>query len=74
MARWTNDLYRSTVHRVINTSGRARYSIPFFFDGRSDYRVACIANCLVDGDSPRFAPVTVQEHLAEMVRRTYAAA
>lgn len=74
MGRWTNNLYRSTMHRVINTSGRARYSVPFFFDGRSDFRVACIPSCLADGDSPRFPPVTVQEHLVEMTRRTYAAA
>jgi isopenicillin N synthase-like dioxygenase len=74
MGRWTNNLYRSTMHRVINTSGRARYSVPFFFDGRSDFRVACIPSCLADGDSPRFPPVTVQGHLVEMTQRTYAAA
>jgi isopenicillin N synthase-like dioxygenase len=74
MARWTNERYQSTLHRVINKSGRPRYSIPFFFDGSSNYRVACIPSCIAAGDSPRFAPVTVQEHLAEMVRRSYAAA
>jgi isopenicillin N synthase-like dioxygenase len=74
MGRWTNNLYRSTLHRVINTSGRARYSVPFFFDGRFDFRVGCIPSCLAEGDSPRFAPVTVQEHLIEMTQRTYAAA
>jgi len=63
MGRWTNNLYRSTMHRVINTSGRARYSVPFFFDGRFDFRVECIPGCLAAGDCPRFAPVTVQEHL-----------
>lgn len=28
--RWTNDLYKSTEHRVFNSSSKARYSAPFF--------------------------------------------
>ena len=71
-ARWTNNLYRSTVHRVINKSGRDRYSVPCFLDGRSDHLVSCISTCA--GEKRLFPDTTVRGHLEEMVRRTYAAA
>jgi isopenicillin N synthase-like dioxygenase len=71
-ARWTNNLYRSTVHRVVNTSGRDRYSVPFFLDGRSDHLVSCISTCA--GEGRHFPDTTVRGHLEDMVRRTYAAA
>ena len=32
LARWTNDRFRSTLHHVVNKSGRERYSIATFFD------------------------------------------
>jgi len=36
MARWTNDRFLSTPHRVVNSSGRARYSVGVFFDPAFD--------------------------------------
>jgi isopenicillin N synthase-like dioxygenase len=73
MPRWTNGLYRSTMHRVINRSGRERYSAAFFFDGRGDYVSEVIPTCLAPGETPKFAPLSVNAHLAEMVRLTHAA-
>lgn len=71
IARWTNDKYRSTLHRVINTSGRERYSIPFFFAGNPDYEVKCIPSCLADGETPKYEPITVEGHLTSMYKKTY---
>lgn len=71
IARWTNDRYRSTLHRVVNTSGADRYSVPFFYTGNADYTVACLPGCLAPGETPRYPPVTVQDHLRAMYRRTY---
>lgn len=73
IARWTNDRYRSTVHRVVNASGRERYSVPFFYVGNGDHEVACLENCLGPGETAKYAPTTVEGHLQEMYRRTYGA-
>lgn len=72
IARWTNDRYRSTLHRVINTSGAERYSVPFFYSGNPDHEVTCLPVCLANGDQPHYPPTTVEAHLMEMYRRTYA--
>jgi isopenicillin N synthase-like dioxygenase len=74
IARWTNDRYRSTLHRVINRSGNERYSIPFFYSGNPDHEVRCLPTCLAEGDEPKYPPVRVQDHLRAMYARTYAAA
>lgn len=72
MARWTNGLFASTVHRVINTSGRDRYSIPFFFDPNHDAPVAALPTCTSAANPPRFAPTTGLEHLQEMINASFA--
>ncbi|MEI9924834.1 MAG: 2OG-Fe(II) oxygenase family protein [Bradyrhizobium sp.] len=71
IARWTNDCFRSTVHRVVNSSGRERYSVPFFFSGNPDQKVECLPSCLESGENPKYPPTTVEGHLKEMYRRTY---
>lgn len=73
MRRWTNDLYQSTPHRVLNnTSGRDRYSVATFCSPDHDWRVECLPTCLAQGAGPRYAACTVGEHMREMAHRTYA--
>jgi isopenicillin N synthase-like dioxygenase len=65
LARWTNDLFPPTQHRVINTSGLDRPSIPFFYDPNHDAPVEVIGTCLAEGEQPRYPPTTSTAHLQE---------
>jgi isopenicillin N synthase-like dioxygenase len=69
--RWTNDLYHSTLHRVVNLTGRERYSLPFFFTGKSNYEVTCLPGCVAPEETPKYPPITVGQHYEECYRRTY---
>ena len=71
IARWTNDRYRSTMHRVVNTSGRERYSMPYFFTGNPDYVVKCLPGCADEDHPVRYRPTIVVAHLEACYRRTY---
>ncbi len=72
MARWSNDLYASTRHRVINLSGRDRYSLPFFFDPDFDAALTCLATCVSPQRPARYPPTTGGQHLLDRIDATFA--
>ncbi|KAL1651221.1 hypothetical protein SLS58_000559 [Diplodia intermedia] len=72
MMRWSNDKYVSNTHRVINRSGRERYSIPVFFSGNPDYVIECLPNCRQsESDGPKYPPITVEEAVGGSYRESY---
>jgi len=71
MARWTNGRFAATQHRVINRSGRERYSLPFFFDPNFDTWVEPLPSCLGPGETPRFAPVLAGDYLLSRYNDTF---
>ncbi len=59
MMWWSNGRYRSTLHRVRNTSSRERFSVPFFWNADYDVTVEPL-NELVERDGKaNFPPVNV---------------
>lgn len=69
MERWTNDRWRSTLHRVVAPE-RRRQSIAYFHNANWDAEIACIPSCLDDGETPRYSPIAAGPHLMEKFRST----
>lgn len=65
---WTNDLYVSNLHRVINRTGRERYSIPTFFNLDFDAPVACLPSCQSAQNPPKHAPIKSGDYLVGRFR------
>ena len=50
--RLTNGFYKSTVHRVVNTHGKERYSIPFFLNPNMKVTIEPLPQFCKDGEQP----------------------
>lgn len=72
MMRWSNDIYVSTPHRVINRSTRPRYSVAFFHDPNPDAWVACLPTCTTTENPPRYTPITAAAHITARLARSRA--
>jgi isopenicillin N synthase-like dioxygenase len=65
-AEWTNDRWRSTLHRVVPPTGPGparRRSTAFFFDGNWDALIECVPTCTDADHPPKYPPVQAGEHL-----------
>lgn len=72
LERWSNDLFVSTPHRVVNASGRERYSIPMFYDPGYDTVVECLPNCSGPGNPPRYPRTIAGEYITAKYDEAYA--
>jgi isopenicillin N synthase-like dioxygenase len=64
-------MFKSTVHRVVSTSGTERFSCPFFFEPNFDAVVSCLPSCSKH-EPPRYPTTTAGEHLLAKYRETHA--
>jgi isopenicillin N synthase-like dioxygenase len=72
MARWTNDLFVSTPHRVVNASGRERQSIATFYDPHFHTPIAVLPTCIEDGVPAAYPPTTCGAHIVGRFNRSFA--
>ena len=72
LMRWTNDVYVSNAHRVVNRSGRERYSAAFFCEPNPDALIACIPGCAGPATAPKYAPILFGDYLRSRLEPTYA--
>ncbi|XP_010677081.2 2-oxoglutarate-Fe(II) type oxidoreductase hxnY [Beta vulgaris subsp. vulgaris] len=70
--RWTNCLFRSTLHRVV-PKGQERYSVAFFLDPPHDFLVECLETACTESNPPRFPPIRFIDYLQERYRLTFGA-
>ena len=71
MAEWTNDRWRSTLHRVVNppreSADQSRLSFLFFHQPNYDAVIECLPSCTNPDDPPKYARVTSGEHVRRKV-------
>jgi isopenicillin N synthase-like dioxygenase len=72
LARWSNDRFASTRHRVINRSGQDRYSIPFFYDPDFNADISCLPSCCSADNPARYAPTCGGQYLLDRIAEAFA--
>ena len=71
MAEWTNDQWRSTMHRVVNPprdeADSSRLSLLFFHQPNYDAVIECLPTCSDAANPPRYERITSGAHVARKV-------
>lgn len=81
LARWSNDLLRSTLHRVVappvqkvsETEGMtpARQSIAFFCNPNGRAEISCLPTCTSPDRQVKYPPVTTEDYIVGRLSATY---
>ncbi|MEI8147986.1 MAG: 2-oxoglutarate and iron-dependent oxygenase domain-containing protein [Actinomycetes bacterium] len=70
LAVWTNDYWKSTIHRVVPTmapGGTPRRSIALFQDGNFDTPLSVLPQFVTTDKPARYAPTTLGEHVTNKI-------
>lgn len=72
LQRLTNNVLKSTTHRVVNPPiekwGSSRFSIPFFLHPRSEMRLDALPQCVSETNPVKESPISAGEYLIERLK------
>ena len=71
LRRMSNDTFKSTKHRVINRSGKERYSIPFFFEPNMRSNIHVAPSCISIDNPEKHKPIIYGEYLMDRIQGNY---
>ena len=69
LSRWTNGRFESTAHRVVNPSGRERYSVAMFVDPNWDSIVEPVTR---PGERARHQPIRCADYILDRYSEAFA--
>ncbi|EJD01010.1 Clavaminate synthase-like protein [Fomitiporia mediterranea MF3/22] len=81
LSRWSNDILRSTLHRVVAPPSKqineteqmtpARQSIAFFCNPNGGALIDCLPSCYGPGKAKKYEPVTTEQYIVQRLSDTY---
>ncbi|CAN0901481.1 2-oxoglutarate-Fe(II) type oxidoreductase hxnY [Linum grandiflorum] len=71
LERWSNCIFKSTLHRVLG-NGQERYSIAYFVEPSHDCLVECLPTCKSEENPPKFPPIKCSTYLSQRYKDTHA--
>ncbi|XP_052482697.1 2-oxoglutarate-Fe(II) type oxidoreductase hxnY isoform X3 [Gossypium raimondii] len=71
LERWSNCIFKSTLHRVLG-NGQERYSIAYFVEPSHDCLVECLPTCKSENNPPKFPPIYCATYLSQRYKDTHA--
>ncbi|KFK33986.1 hypothetical protein AALP_AA5G086900 [Arabis alpina] len=70
MERWSNGLFKSTLHRVLG-NGQDRYSIPFFVSPSHDCVVECLPTCQSKNNPSKYPAIRCSTYLTQRYKESH---
>jgi isopenicillin N synthase-like dioxygenase len=72
LARYSNDRFRATPHRVVNRNGASRYAIPFFLGPNHDVVVQPVPTCIGPDNPPHYEPTSYGDFTERLLSLNFA--